>query len=482
VEAHVIETITSGNKQEAQILLSYYFHGNSSTRSLGNFGDYPIEQQTKATDVALGREDVVFLTSPASGRSYSEGFNRTPYAFPIEKVTNISGVFTNVADPSLIELVLGAKHYGNLEILAEAVKLHAASITGIEQYLDFYSRYVEYVFDSEDSYLRYIQSLGRGRIDQAQREDDAMAMKNIYGLNSLSEEERGRAVDLWKEHRILPPFLTEFCVPKRIAIPEDSIAKAEQILSRKIEVFYDKTRQQITTNLKMDDERLAIDSEEHRYQVNTQKVNEAYGKPINELIGLLSESCPLIKTLYNQPVVEDEDRIITVAEHTKNVADVLSRIEDEINIPLGLEIEDLRLLFTVHDLGKAAEMMAGPQAARDHQQTREIATILMGEISQIDEPTKKIIIEVLSQDILGRYIRGYVTPEIATSQICNTATKLDVNRSELFELFKLYYFCDASSYSTLENYVRSSQGNYQFSEDYGDVINELGSRVEKVEE
>lgn len=160
------------------------------------------------------------------------------------------------------------------------------------------------------------------------------------------------------------------------------------------------------------------------------------------LIGILEES-PFIKSLYESSVGVWEG--YNLKEHTTMV---LSQYEkyfaDRWKSPL-ISQEGFRMLLALHDLGKPLAVKVTGSTSEQHEYTMKFLPKIV-EGMNLKSQEIEIITGIASQDYFGQYLQG-VDPKTTAENIKTLAQSLGVPVTQLFQLIKMYYMCDAGSYT-----------------------------------
>lgn len=177
------------------------------------------------------------------------------------------------------------------------------------------------------------------------------------------------------------------------------------------------------------------------------------------LIGILEES-PFIKSLYESSVGVSEG--YNLKEHTTMV---LSQYEkyfaDRWRSPL-ISQEGFRLLLALHDLGKPLVVKVTGSTSEQHEYTMKFLPKIV-ESMNLKPQEIEVIAGIASQDYLGQYLQNQSSAEATAENIKSLAHSLGVPVTQLFELIKMYYICDAGSYTEDAGGKRALDGLFIFS-------------------
>ncbi|MCO6499997.1 MAG: hypothetical protein J5I47_06415, partial [Vicingus serpentipes] len=207
-EHHLFETIRNNDSANASLILDRYWYGNSEAGSLAFFGDYPIHQQTKSRDVLFGFEDNVFLGVDTWLRNY-----------PGQRMSVVKFDKNDLAESNPLVVLISMDIAGVLykndasdqgysidpRFLDKFTSLLAENLIGLNDFETYYKRYCESVFDSEESMINFLENYCV---------DFVGGFEGVFGLNYMTDSEKNRALELWNDYGLPPPFNAELMVKK----------------------------------------------------------------------------------------------------------------------------------------------------------------------------------------------------------------------------------------------------------------------------
>lgn len=197
------------------------------------------------------------------------------------------------------------------------------------------------------------------------------------------------------------------------------------------------------------------------YRLNPQSIQasliNADFKP-KEFIDVLKAS-PYLKTLYEMSAGVSEG--YRTDEHTVMAMNQFEKYFAKNFDFTFMTKEDFRLMLAFHDIGKPAAVNFTGHTFSQHEYTREI---LMYALQSTGLPTNKInsVISLVDQDILGDYIKGNKDAQTSAKEINSLAETIGLSPSELLKTLRMFYICDAGSY-TADAHGKESLGHlFQF--------------------
>lgn len=211
------------------------------------------------------------------------------------------------------------------------------------------------------------------------------------------------------------------------------------------------------------------------------------------------ESCPYMKALYALDSGVSER--YTLREHTLMV---MTQFENYFANDYDLSAitkDNFRILLALHDIGKSLAAKDGKKFEQ-HEYSKRILQFALPAYGLSPKESEKLM-AVADQDILGEY---FVTATIESSQetedslekavrkIISLAKTLQTKPRELLELIRIYYVCDAGSYTADASGRKDKNnlgyifqfGNSQgkppvtFSEQYQPKFDKLAEAIERI--
>ncbi len=209
-----------------------------------------------------------------------------------------------------------------------------------------------------------------------------------------------------------------------------------------------------------------------------------------ELIDTLSVD-PELGELYSQLAGVWER--YTIRQHTEAVLGQFEKYFADSMDDSVVDVPTFRMVLALHDIGKPKSVQETGGTAEQHRYTREIVQRRAKDLG-IPASEVAVALEVVSHDYLGEYLQGRKSTEEMAAQIVSSAENLGVSPSSLLDLLRVYYLCDASSYTANASYTKAdgstvhclvsldhlfvfSDGRIDFSPENARKIAELSSQV-----
>ncbi len=162
-----------------------------------------------------------------------------------------------------------------------------------------------------------------------------------------------------------------------------------------------------------------------------------------ELLEALKKS-PFIDYLFNSSTGVGEG--YTLEEHTIMVMNQYEKyFSGRWKSPI-LSQEGFRLLLSLHDLGKPLALKVKGNTSEQHEYTMKLIPKIL-ETLNVNVKEAEIIAGIINQDFLGDYVKGIESIELTGRRINIRAKELGVPITQFFELLKMYFICDAGSYT-----------------------------------
>lgn len=121
---------------------------------------------------------------------------------------------------------------------------------------------------------------------------------------------------------------------------------------------------------------------------------------------------------------------------------------------------EFRTLLALHDLGKVRAIMQGLDKSKQHEFNQNILPGIFRMMGV--EKNIYLMTAIASQDWIGSYIQGKITLEDAISKIQKVSRDQYVDLHQLFNVLKIYYLSDASSYTVDAGGKRSLDNLFEF--------------------
>ncbi len=184
----------------------------------------------------------------------------------------------------------------------------------------------------------------------------------------------------------------------------------------------------------------------NQYRLNQQTLTENLtGQEFhpNEFIGLLKTS-PYLKTLYEMSSGVGEG--YSTEEHTQMVMDQFEKYFSGNFVSTFLTRDDFRLMLSLHDIGKPLGVYATGSTSVQHEYTKKVLTYVL-QATGIQPQKVDTIMSLLDQDILGEYFKGQTDGKNSAVQINALAETIGVLPRDLVNTLRMFYICDAGSYT-----------------------------------
>jgi hypothetical protein len=224
--------------------------------------------------------------------------------------------------------------------------------------------------------------------------------------------------------------------------------------------MYDKSGELIFTVEEFDELKTRLTDTNGRQQ----KISELQASDsVNprEFIDLLSDNPDLEQQFSASSGVSEG---YTLREHTEAVVGQFEKhFAASYKSPI-LSRGAFRTMLALHDIGKAQGVVETGSTTAQHQYTVSIVSEESADLG-ISERESEIMVEVLSHDYLGEFIKGQSDTGMVADSIYSMAERLDVEPDDLLELMETYYMCDASSYTGDAQYSSNSGSDLIFTID-----------------
>jgi hypothetical protein len=177
--------------------------------------------------------------------------------------------------------------------------------------------------------------------------------------------------------------------------------------------------------------------------------NASKGKE-EKIIEAIEAVYPKAKELYQMTTTYG----LVVRNHTKQVLEQFFSQKDFYDLsdsPMVREkITFFKILLAVHDIGKAEGPSKGRDPLEEHAYTIPHVKNIFKLLNFADEEIE-IAVNLVDNDVLGDLARDITSLDEAKSKIKALAKKSGISPSLFFELQKLYWTSDATSYDTIRD-------------------------------
>ena len=184
----------------------------------------------------------------------------------------------------------------------------------------------------------------------------------------------------------------------------------------------------------------------NRYRLDGQIIQEAINQgkfSPSEFIDILKE-CPYLKKLYEMSSGVGEG--YSTEQHTQMVMDQFEKYFSADFKSTFLTRGDFRLMLALHDIGKPLSVYATGLTSAQHEYTKRVLTYAL-QATGIPPQKVDTIMCLVDQDILGEYFKDQINSQDAATQINTLAETIGVSPKELVDILRMFYICDAGSYT-----------------------------------
>lgn len=164
---------------------------------------------------------------------------------------------------------------------------------------------------------------------------------------------------------------------------------------------------------------------------------------------------------YNQDVQVEGG--YDLERHTLMVLKQFEKYFSDKNLPANIDKGMFRLILALHDIGKP-EAIAKEGKHFQHKYTSLYIQKLFV-LLNLDKQHVDLALVLVSDDPLGRYIRGRSSVPETRRTIENMAQKAGISPDEFFELLCIYYKVDAGSYTENAGGIRALDYLFIFDEE-----------------
>jgi hypothetical protein len=129
-----------------------------------------------------------------------------------------------------------------------------------------------------------------------------------------------------------------------------------------------------------------------------------------------------------------------------------------------IEMWLIRFIMLVHDIGKAKAVEQTKDTKKQHIYTQAEVLTIMKEFNFPVE-YQSFVLEILSKDFIGNYIKGGVSVDQTVQDIKEAAKKSGKDLKTFYSYLKVYYLIDASSYTSEAGAIGSLDWLFIFDRD-----------------
>jgi hypothetical protein len=155
----------------------------------------------------------------------------------------------------------------------------------------------------------------------------------------------------------------------------------------------------------------------------------------------------------------------TIGQHTEMVVRQFDKYFANKDIPI-LGTEGMRQLLTIHDIGKFDASRNGKPSSEQYIFNPRVVHDVFNQL-KFSEKVVKVAEALVSQDLIGRYIKGSGLPiPVVVRRLSELADEAGVSLKDFYELAKIFYMSDASSYTEDAGGQKSLDYLFKFPSEY----------------
>ncbi len=122
-----------------------------------------------------------------------------------------------------------------------------------------------------------------------------------------------------------------------------------------------------------------------------------------------------------------------------------------------------RMMLVLHDIGKPLAVKETGDTSRQHEYTLRIFPDIIKK-SQLSDEEIEILTLLVNHDIMGKYFRSRIDLTEAVEKIKELAKMANVPAAQLVPLLRMYFMCDAGSYTEDSGGLHSLDDLFVFGE------------------
>ena len=178
----------------------------------------------------------------------------------------------------------------------------------------------------------------------------------------------------------------------------------------------------------------------------------------------------------------------SIKRHTLMVMGQFEKYFGKSELPAGMGRSFLRTFLALHDIGKADAIRKTGDKHNQHRYTVEIMGSLLSQLD-FSEQEVSIALALVSEDIIGGYIKGHYSGKGATEELAKMADDARLPFYDFLRLLLIFYQVDAGSYTEDAGGKKSldhlfvfdrKKGQMDFSLNTAAKINQLKIYVEAI--
>ncbi|XLQ20514.1 MAG: hypothetical protein ACKUBY_01900 [Candidatus Moraniibacteriota bacterium] len=135
----------------------------------------------------------------------------------------------------------------------------------------------------------------------------------------------------------------------------------------------------------------------------------------------------------------------TIGEHTIMMMRQFEKYFRSNELPANFDLGIFRLILVLHDIGKPEAIAYGDKNQQHVYTVEKLKNIF--DTLVISNKYKDIAVALIEEDSLGEYIRGNKDIDTIAQMINYSATRIEMNTRDFFQLLTIFYRCDAGSYT-----------------------------------
>lgn len=136
----------------------------------------------------------------------------------------------------------------------------------------------------------------------------------------------------------------------------------------------------------------------------------------------------------------------SIKRHTLMVMGQFEKYFGKSELPAGVGRSFFRTFLALHDIGKADAIRKTGDKHNQHRYTVEIMGSLLSQLN-FSEQEVRIALALVSEDIIGGYIKGHYSGKGATEELGKMADDAGLPFYGFLRLFLIFYQVDAGSYT-----------------------------------
>jgi hypothetical protein len=158
----------------------------------------------------------------------------------------------------------------------------------------------------------------------------------------------------------------------------------------------------------------------------------------------------------------------SVGEHTLMVLNQFEKYFGKRKLPGGFDIKHFRILLAMHDVGKGTAVKNEGNTANQHMYTLTVMEPYLRAMG-IPKQQADAMRAMISDDPIGLFLKGKIAHDEAFDRAAIMAKKAGMQTGEFYELLKIYYQSDASSYTEDAGGERALDALFDFDAEKGSL-------------